>query len=578
MGEARPRPDEGGERPRSRIRRGLLLLLGVFLVYEAIWLALVGPWILPDLSGRILARFGGETSVFVWSLRWWPHAVGNLMNPFVSTIVWAPTGINLAWATTAPGPSLIFAPVTLLGGPVVAFNAVMLLSPAANATAMFVLARHVTTNAAASLVAGLLFGFSPLVMREVSQGHLNLALLFLLPVAAYLVLRRFEGTLGRRAFVLLLTLTLVVQFSVFNEIYATMAVMGAATALIALVVGPRESRRPILELAGLVGLSYVLSAVLVSPYLYALAAYPDAMKPGVFEGIALGAQSAGDLLNFVVPGKGMLLGPKKGTSGVSNFWYFGIPLLVLLAAFWISRWRWWGVKLLAIGFLVGVVFSIGSEVPVGEGGIPMPWALFAHLPLIGRARPGRFVQYSWLFGSLSVGMWLAAVRWQGWKWRQAGGVALRVGLVVLAIVVILPKLGRDIWTREVPLVPFITSGAYRQYLHPGETVLVVGPFQGQQVYWQIETDLYFRLATWYQGFLPADYGDLSTALELRKGIVRVRDRGAILRYLRDHDVTAIIVGPGAQRGATRDLEAVLGVPAQSVGGVHLLRVAPPLGP
>jgi hypothetical protein len=553
------------------IGRALLLVLGVFLLYEAIWLALVGPWILPNFSGRILARFGGEASVFVWSLRWWPHAVGNLMNPFVSTIVWAPTGINLAWATTAPGPSLVFAPVTMLSGPVVTFNVITLLSPAANATAMFVLARHVTRNAPASLVAGLLFGFSPLVLREVSQGHLNLAMLFLLPVAAHLIVRRFEGSLGRRWFVVCLTAVLVVQFSVFNEIYATMAVMGAFVGLIALIVAPQETRRRVLELGGLVGLSYLLSAVIVSPYLYALVAYPDARKPGLFEGIALGAQHPGDLLSFVLPGKGMLFGPQKGTSGVSNFWYFGVPLLVLLVVFWITRWRSWVVRLLAIGFLVGVVLSIGSEVPIGDGGIPMPWAAFAHLPLIGRARPGRFVQYSWLFGSLSVSMWLAAVHWHGWKMRRAGEVALRVGMVVVAIVALLPKLGQDIWTREVPRVPFFASGTFRDYLEPGETVLVVGPIQGQQVFWQVESDLYFRLATWYQGFLPADYSDLSTALELRKGIVRLRDRAAIVRYLRTHDVTAVIVGPGAQKGATRDLESILGVSAQTLGGIHLLR-------
>jgi hypothetical protein len=93
---------------------------------------MVGPWILPHLSDRVLSVLEQEASVFVWSLRWWPHALGRGANPLFSDAVWAPTGINLAWVPTSPGPSLLAAPLTVsLGpvGPVVAFNLLSLAAP-----------------------------------------------------------------------------------------------------------------------------------------------------------------------------------------------------------------------------------------------------------------------------------------------------------------------------------------------------------------------------------------------------------------------------------------------------------------
>jgi hypothetical protein len=557
--------------PRESRRRLALQMLVAFALFQGLWLLVLGPWILPHLGDRVATRFGGEASLFVWSLRWWPHALGHLTNPLLSKEVWAPSGINLAWATTSPGPSVLMAPVTILAGPVVAFNLLSLVVPALNATSAYVLARYVTRSFSAALLGGFLFGLSPVVLREISQGHLNLSAVFLIPLAAYLILRRLDDRLGPRAFVALFTVVLVGQFSIFTEVVATMAVMAGLVGLVALSVAPSETRSRILQTGLLVAIAYALTAVVVSPYLYALVAYPDARKPGLFEGVALGAQRAGDLLLFINPGKGMLIGPSGGR-GVANFWYLGLPLVVLLVLFWISRWRSWGVKVLAAGFLMAVVLSIGPHLPIGTAEVPMPWSLFAPLPLVGRARPGRLIVYALLFASISAAMWVAGLRWAvSTTWARLRVVGSWM-LVVLAVVAFLPRLGSDIWTIPVPTVSFIHSGQYRQYLKPHEIVAVAGPYRGQQLFWQAETDFAFRLASWYQGFLPEDYRQIQTALQVRGGDVRIQDGPAILAYLRAHQVRVVIVGKGVKRSVVTRLASILGTPGERVGGITLFPV------
>ena len=97
------------------------------------WLAALGGYVLvsffylaiPVIShpGRDLIGYGHDPDQFVWMLAWWPHAILDGANPFVTHAVWWPQGTNLAWDTSIPGLALLAAPVTLLGGPVLAYNA-----------------------------------------------------------------------------------------------------------------------------------------------------------------------------------------------------------------------------------------------------------------------------------------------------------------------------------------------------------------------------------------------------------------------------------------------------------------------
>ena len=71
-------------------------------VYLAVSFAYFGVPVLHHFR-RDLVGGGSDPQLFVWSLGWWPHAVLHGQNPFVTHLLWAPHGSNLAWATSVPG-------------------------------------------------------------------------------------------------------------------------------------------------------------------------------------------------------------------------------------------------------------------------------------------------------------------------------------------------------------------------------------------------------------------------------------------------------------------------------------------
>ena len=88
----------------------------VLVAYTAVSALYFGVRLLPH-PGRTVLGYGRDPEIFIWSFAWWAHAIGHGLNPFVSRVVYAPDGINLAWATTVPGLAVPFAPLTALAGP-----------------------------------------------------------------------------------------------------------------------------------------------------------------------------------------------------------------------------------------------------------------------------------------------------------------------------------------------------------------------------------------------------------------------------------------------------------------------------
>ena len=71
-----------------------------------------------------------DPQIFIWSFAWWPHAILHGTNPIVTHAIFAPDGFNLAWATSVPLLAAVLAPLTLLFGPVLAYNVASVLMPA----------------------------------------------------------------------------------------------------------------------------------------------------------------------------------------------------------------------------------------------------------------------------------------------------------------------------------------------------------------------------------------------------------------------------------------------------------------
>ena len=523
----------------SRWRPGPGPQVGIALaVYSGAALLLFGLPVLGHFASRFVGRPTSDSYLFLWSLGWWPHAVGHALNPFFTKVVWAPTGYNLAWATTIPGPSLVLWPLTRAFGPAASYNLLALLSPALSAWTAFVLCRRVTQRFWPSLVGGYVFGFSTYELGHL-RGHPNLSVVFLVPVCAYLLLRRFDGTLSTRAFVPLMALALVGEFSVSIEVFATMTLFGAVTLAIAMLLSSPAGRRRLLSTVGWLGVAYVVTGAVVSPYLYAMAAYPTPFRvvPVHF------VRASTDLANLVIPNSVTALGNGSFRDIAVHFArplpvggsYIGIILLAVLLHFAWSARRTMVGKLLIATFLVILLFSLGPVLKLsGPTGVPMPWKLFMKLPLIHRALPGRFMMYGFLVLAVVVAIWVTVggrLAWARWLVAAAGAVLL------------LPNLGLSFAAKAEP-PPFFAEGLYRRVLSPGEMVVPSAIPVARSMLYQAETGMYFRIPAGYFGSSPPGVAQRRIARAVTTGHPPLFQAPMVRKFLVSKGVGAILVITG----------------------------------
>src|ERR1022692_4620447 len=165
--------------------RGWASAAFAFLLFVACSALLYGPGIAADPS-TIYIGDGHDPAAFIWSIVWWPYAIGHGLNPFIARVIWSPVGFNLAWATAIPGPSLLLWPITRSFGPIIAFNLLMILVAPIVAWSAFLLCHKITRQFWASVLGGYLFGFSPYMIGHLLLGQPNLTLIFAVPLCLYL--------------------------------------------------------------------------------------------------------------------------------------------------------------------------------------------------------------------------------------------------------------------------------------------------------------------------------------------------------------------------------------------------------
>lgn len=538
-------------------RRSGLWSLGL---YGALALLMFGVPVLDDPRHEIIAADEVDSSVFMWFYGWWPHALLNGLNPFVTDYQFAPEGFNLQWATSVPLPSILLAPVTLALGPVVTWNIVQLAAPALNAWTAFLLCRRVSGRVAPSLVGGYIFGFSPYVLLHLTGGP-NAALVALVPVLVLLVLLRLEGSVSERRFVVAFTATVVAQYLISNELLATSTLFGGV-ALVAAYAIFAERRRELRRVALLLVGCFVAAGVVLAPFL-GYFVFGDHYPPGA-------TQFAAALVNVALPpdltGLTHVLGLSYPRSSAQT--YVGLPLIVLVAAFAWQRRNSRVAWLLLACLAAALIASLGDELALrGRGladpfegtGIPLPWALFSGLPVLSHATPGRFAMFVTLAAALIASLWLTRGGWLRWA------------LAALVIVAILPDFNNKAWNTPISDPQFIASGSYRDQLDRQDRVLTI-PAWGPNERWQANADFDFRLAGGYLGNpFPPSYTRFSIWSTLVSGRLQPGYARELRRFVDAKGVTAIVVDK-RYPGPWRRLFDTLGVEPVDTGGVLLYRL------
>ncbi len=540
---------------RARVPRPALQGLLALAVYLAVFI--IG-YAFPLLRHPGLPQVGQaqvDPNFYIWSWRWWPYAISHGLNPLYSRQIGAPAGYSLAWTTPAPAVAVFLTPITAAFGPITSFNLTLLLSAPVSAWAAFLAARRLTGRFWAALMAGAVYGFSPYEVGHTGAGQANLAVIMLLPLILYLVLLLRDGKLGRFAFVGLMAVAMAAEFYVFNEAFAEMTVLGAAGLLIGFAVARPADRRTVARLAGLVAVAWVVAVVLASPYLiYALRHYPAGFTKVTTAAFSL------NLKSLIVPPSGILL-------------------LAIVLALAVLTWSSRLTRLLVIGFVLIVALAIGPRPSIGARQLgPLPWARLWSLPIARSAEPARIMLFGYLVLAIILAVWLAVPT----KSRLLLASRWILGLAaVAAIVAYVPMASRgNVIPAGTPsaagrptnaLPAFISAGLYRDYLRPGEIVVVVSDRGNAGMLFQADTNFYMRIAGGFvnRSFsdttaLPASVAQLSHATPAREQQFRA--------YIRQAGVGAILV-ERAWAAPWMHIFSRMGLHGTSAGGMIVYRTA-----
>ena len=525
--------------------------LWVLLGYAAASVVLIGRFWLRAPQDAVVGSFGADQGFFSWSLvRWVETLIGN-QAPFLTDRIDAPQGFNLAWATTIPGPAILLAPLTAVAGPLASYNLLAIAAPALAAWTAYLLCRHITRSALAAIVGGWAFGFSSYMLGQ-TLNHVNLALVWALPLIVLMVIRLIEQSVRPRRGMLALAALIAMQFLTFTEVAATATVVGTLTLACALALGPADLRGRIVRALPWLAGAYAIALAVVSPLLIAALLHPnpidERIRPDLYPL---------DLKNLIVPTVVTWAGGQRFQGDSLQFvgniteqlGYLG-PVLIIVALGGLLRWRrerWTWV--IAFAILLSIVLALGARLTIGgDPHMTMPWQLFTHLPLIKLALPTRIVVFAWLGISILVALFVVP------RARDAPAVvALRLVVAGIALICLLPVPRADLWRTDLHTPPGIASGAATDEI-PDDAVVLILPysFRGNGMYWQALAKMRYRMAGGYSAAaIPAEYVPYPIVYGFYRDELPANPRQELLRYLAFTGTTWVLVdarfpGPWAQ--------------------------------
>ena len=601
-------------------------------IYAALGLIAYWPaW--PGDPARVVGCPCGDAGESAWFLAWTPHAIAHGFDPFFTTAINHPVGINLAANATMPLLGLLALPVTLTAGPVASLNLLLWAAFPLSAGAMYFVLRRWTEWAPAAFVGGLLYGFSPYM---VGQGRLHLNLVFV-PLPPLIFLALYELFVRRESNALRWGAALgglvIAQYFISTEILATTALVGAMGLFLLAVTHPRSVAAAVRHAVAGAAVAVGLAAVVVAYPTWMVVAGPEHYRvPVAFvDQVSLRAGLGG----AVAPTTSLWFAPHwlthlgGGAAGatdiVENGSYLGLPLLLLVGYFVIRfrRDRW--LVYLAVMAVCCYLLSLGPHLTVGSDrtGIPLPFALLERVPLLELVTPVRLSLYVALFLAVLVGLGfdhlyrarrrasatasvstapeVTAPERVGTGVRPGRAEVVVVGLVTLVVALTLvPRW--PVATSPTGVPRYFTAAGVRR-VPAGSTVLVYPypvPGRSQAMLWQATAGFGFDLLGSYSlhpvgGGLASQYPTELRPVAVQEWLYPLEGAappaspapgraglGAdVRRFLRDHGVAAVLVarhahGAGA---AVEELTSALGRgPVQEAGMDAWYGVRAGLGP
>ncbi len=502
--------------PRRRpvlpdLRRTLppvVVIIGYFLISTTAF------WPVSPLSNREFG--GGDFIQAVWFLAWVPHALDHgLMNPYFSSAMFVPTGVNLASTAAIPLLGVISAPFGFVFSPLVRANLLVWMAMPLSATAAFVVLRKWHVSSVAAALGGLIYGFSPYMLDQVT-AHLNLVLVPLPPFIALTlvsILRR-QGSPWRLGIQLGLLLT--AQYLISQEILVVVVILTIASLVCVAIRYSADLSERLRAVWRPVCIALAVATVLLAYPVWMMLAGPQHISGSTFPALN---PYHNDLFSFVVPGPiekfsfGMRsIGTRlaAGPGGAEANGYIGAPLLILTGILaWRSR-RSARSQLAVVLLVVSALLSLGPHLAVNGRltGVPLPFLLLDHIPIVDSLLPSRlcFAMGACLAAVIAFGLddirraSIRSLRRGNARHGWAGAVFAGVTLAVL-IATQLPR-----WP-FVPAPAVALPASVRHAVPAGDPVAITYPYVAvettngeittQPLLWQAEDGFGFRLLGGY---------------------------------------------------------------------------------
>ena len=383
------------------------------------------------IAHTIQTSGGNDVPEEIWFLAQTPWVLLHGHNPLVNNWLNAPVGINLMDNTTMPLFGILGFPITWLFGPIATFNILIDLAIFASAMSFFVMARRFVT-----LVAGGVRRRPGLRVLTVHRSHGQRAPVPALPgrpaprdplrrplppvehAAAHVVRRRRRALLRRPV----LRFDRGVRVAGRHDRHCAIVLGGGymrvetrrrrppAAGDHRRLRGRRDRARRRLRAPGWPwpGPEHITGPAQPATAIAGVTVDPVGLVvPTLDQRFTFGHAALGDsLVALRDPNWHIVF-----DSPVENGSYVGVPLLLALVIGGIVlRRKRFALFCTAMG-AIALVMSMGSQLHVDghRTGIPLPFIVIAHLPLLNSSVASRWITYFWLFAALLLALLLDAV-------------------------------------------------------------------------------------------------------------------------------------------------------------------------
>ena len=497
----------------TRVGRFLNSNFSYFLIYltssvMAFWPS--PPWDATRLPTDYFGKYMfGDPPQMTWFLDWFPYAISHGMNIFYTNFIDYPVGVNLANNTSVPLLGLIASPITLTLGPVTAFNLLLRLAFFSSAVSMFFLLR-LWTRPLVAFAGGFLYAFGPYMVTE-GQTHLNLVFV---PIPPLIVMCVFELLFVRRhspaRVGLLLGALAGAQALIEPELLAMLAIVIFLGVVVFTVLNFKQAVEVIEGLLGAIFSAMAIFLALTGYWMWCLLQGSGHVVGTVLQSRNL-EQYRADLLSPIMP-TDQLIAPLRlqvasfgyvGGNFTENVSYLTLPLVALVVLFAIVWRRDRVILSSALLAMSAFLLSLGSSLNVNnhQTGIPMPEAVFKHLPILNNFIPARFSFVAALFSIVAVAVGAEHfVRFMGSdNSRRLRKQVIEIGGVLGFALVLILSIPQLPFKTAAPPWPRDTVNALR--IIPPGTVVLTYPFtlpeRTEAMSWQAQLDMRFRLVGGY---------------------------------------------------------------------------------